>query len=190
MVENYGALYCSLHVRAGNFAAIHLYRDTLRFQSMGVEAKYYADGEDAYDMRRNLPRELVGLPPVARPVAAITAAAASEVASGTVSSSKQAGGSASSKAALQRRLREKAGTASTAAGGKAAPSAAAVATTSPAPTLGAASPEVADDAPVSTPVTAAGGAAAAVLDGDSAQFGDVNMNIDPGRKALKQAMES
>ena len=52
MVENFGATYCSLHVRAGNYAAFHLYRDTLAFEVHGTETKYYADGEDAYDMVR------------------------------------------------------------------------------------------------------------------------------------------
>ena len=31
MVEAFDAKYCSLHVRAGNRAALHLYRDTLGF---------------------------------------------------------------------------------------------------------------------------------------------------------------
>jgi peptide alpha-N-acetyltransferase len=47
----YDAEYCSLHVRVGNRAAIALYRDTLGFDVVKVEDKYYADGEDAYDMR-------------------------------------------------------------------------------------------------------------------------------------------
>ena len=50
MVEVFGANYCSLHVRAGNYAAFHLYRDTLAFNTHGTEPKYYADGEDAFDM--------------------------------------------------------------------------------------------------------------------------------------------
>ena len=40
-----------LHVRVSNEAAIHLYRDVLKYEEVGVEAKYYADGEDAYNMR-------------------------------------------------------------------------------------------------------------------------------------------
>jgi peptide alpha-N-acetyltransferase len=47
----YDAEYCSLHVRVGNRAAIALYKDTLGFEIIKVEDKYYADGEDAYDMR-------------------------------------------------------------------------------------------------------------------------------------------
>ena len=47
----YDAEYCSLHVRVGNRAALALYKDTLGFEVLKVEDKYYADGEDAYDMR-------------------------------------------------------------------------------------------------------------------------------------------
>ncbi|CAD5225919.1 unnamed protein product [Bursaphelenchus okinawaensis] len=54
MVEMYGARYVSLHVRVTNRAALHLYRDVLKFDVMDVEAKYYADGEDAYAMKRPL----------------------------------------------------------------------------------------------------------------------------------------
>lgn len=35
-----------------NQAAIHLYTDTLGYEQNDVESKYYADGEDAYDMRK------------------------------------------------------------------------------------------------------------------------------------------
>jgi hypothetical protein len=54
MVETYQAKYVSLHVRMSNTAALHLYRDTLKFDVDKVEAKYYADGEDAYSMRMSL----------------------------------------------------------------------------------------------------------------------------------------
>lgn len=54
MVENYDAKYCSLHVRKSNRAALHLYRDTLKFEVIDVETKYYQDGEDAYSMRKDL----------------------------------------------------------------------------------------------------------------------------------------
>lgn len=54
MVETFGAHYVSLHVRVSNQAAIHLYKDTLGFQTEKNEAKYYADGEDAYSMRLDL----------------------------------------------------------------------------------------------------------------------------------------
>ena len=50
----YGAAYVSLHVRKSNRAAFHLYSQTLAYEVHGVEAKYYADKEDAYDMRLTL----------------------------------------------------------------------------------------------------------------------------------------
>jgi N-alpha-acetyltransferase 10/11 len=54
MVESFGARYISLHVRVSNQAAIHLYRETLGFATEKTEAKYYADGEDAFCMRLDL----------------------------------------------------------------------------------------------------------------------------------------
>ena len=54
MYETYGAVYVSLHVRVSNIAALALYRDTLGFKVGGTEAKYYADGEDAFSMRMDL----------------------------------------------------------------------------------------------------------------------------------------
>jgi hypothetical protein len=54
MVETFGAQYVSLHVRVSNVAAIHLYRDTLSFKVEKIEAKYYADGEDAHAMKQDL----------------------------------------------------------------------------------------------------------------------------------------
>jgi hypothetical protein len=66
MVENYDAKYVILHVRKSNRAALSLYRDTLQFtyflptdmcngsRLSEVEKKYYADGEDAYSMKRDL----------------------------------------------------------------------------------------------------------------------------------------
>ena len=50
--EVYDAKDVSLHVRVSNAAAIHLYRDVLEYEQVGVEEKYYADGEDAYNMRK------------------------------------------------------------------------------------------------------------------------------------------
>ncbi|TMW67648.1 hypothetical protein Poli38472_011268 [Pythium oligandrum] len=52
MVENFNAEYVSLHVRESNTAALHLYRKTLEYQVYDIEKGYYADGEDAYDMRK------------------------------------------------------------------------------------------------------------------------------------------
>ncbi|WIA08032.1 hypothetical protein OEZ85_007502 [Tetradesmus obliquus] len=52
MEEVFGAEYVSLHVRVSNKGAIHLYTETLGYQIQDVEAKYYANGEDAYEMRK------------------------------------------------------------------------------------------------------------------------------------------
>ncbi|KAF8862431.1 acyl-CoA N-acyltransferase [Acephala macrosclerotiorum] len=54
MVETFSAQHVSLHVRVSNNAALRLYRDTLGFKNEKVEAKYYADGEDAYSMKLDL----------------------------------------------------------------------------------------------------------------------------------------
>ena len=54
MAETFNAHYVSLHVRVSNTAALHLYRETLGFKVDKVEAKYYADGEDAYSMKIEL----------------------------------------------------------------------------------------------------------------------------------------
>jgi len=54
MVETFNAQYVSLHVRVSNTAALRLYRDTLGFVNEKIEAKYYADGEDAYSMKLDL----------------------------------------------------------------------------------------------------------------------------------------
>lgn len=54
MAECWNADYVSLHVRVSNQAALHLYKDTLGFTVEKVEAKYYADGEDAYAMKMDL----------------------------------------------------------------------------------------------------------------------------------------
>eukprot|EP00762_Andalucia_godoyi_P005414 ANDGO_08444.mRNA.1 N-alpha-acetyltransferase daf-31 len=55
MVQVFGATYCSLHVRVSNQAALHLYRDTLAFRIKDTDKKYYADGEDAYLMVKDVP---------------------------------------------------------------------------------------------------------------------------------------
>jgi hypothetical protein len=54
MAETFNAQYVSLHVRMSNIAALNLYKETLGFSVDKVEAKYYADGEDAYSMRMDL----------------------------------------------------------------------------------------------------------------------------------------
>merc|ERR1712157_305023 len=45
------AKYVSLRVRKSNRAAFHLYTKTLSYGIHDIEKGYYADGEDAYDMR-------------------------------------------------------------------------------------------------------------------------------------------
>ncbi len=51
MEDVFSSEYVSLHVRKSNRAAFHLYSVTLKYQVNDVEKGYYADGEDAYDMR-------------------------------------------------------------------------------------------------------------------------------------------
>ena len=51
MADVFDAEYVSLHVRKSNRAAFHLYNVTLKYVINDVEKGYYADGEDAYDMR-------------------------------------------------------------------------------------------------------------------------------------------
>lgn len=53
MADSFKAKFVSLHVRRSNYGAYHLYTDTLGYKINGIEAKYYADGEDAYDMRKD-----------------------------------------------------------------------------------------------------------------------------------------
>jgi len=57
MNEVFKAEYCSLHVRKSNTAAFHLYTQTLGYETHDIERKYYADGEDAYDMRNYLRKD-------------------------------------------------------------------------------------------------------------------------------------
>ncbi|KAF4661309.1 N-alpha-acetyltransferase 10 [Perkinsus olseni] len=54
MHETFDAAYVSLHVRVSNTAALTLYRDTLGFKQHDIEKQYYADKEDAFDMRKYL----------------------------------------------------------------------------------------------------------------------------------------
>lgn len=51
MADVFDSNYVSLHVRKSNRAAFHLYSVTLAYEVNDVEKEYYADGEDAYDMR-------------------------------------------------------------------------------------------------------------------------------------------
>jgi len=52
MLQNFKAKYVSLHVRESNQGAFHLYKNTLKYATHDIEEGYYADGEDAYDMRK------------------------------------------------------------------------------------------------------------------------------------------
>merc|ERR1711972_1150044 len=52
MEETFDAEYVSLHVRYTNRAAFTLYSQTLGFEINDIEKGYYADKEDAYDMRK------------------------------------------------------------------------------------------------------------------------------------------
>merc|ERR1711920_421927 len=52
MEECFNAEYVSLHVRYTNRAAFALYSQTLGFEIHDIEKGYYADKEDAYDMRK------------------------------------------------------------------------------------------------------------------------------------------
>ncbi|KAJ2755168.1 N-terminal acetyltransferase A complex catalytic subunit ard1 [Coemansia aciculifera] len=54
MLESYNSACVSLHVRVSNQAAFSLYKNTLKFEVDHTEEKYYADGEDAYAMKKNL----------------------------------------------------------------------------------------------------------------------------------------
>lgn len=62
MVESFKAKYVSLHVRVSNRAALALYMQTLKFEKSEVEAKYYADGEDAFAMKKDLTAFMENLP--------------------------------------------------------------------------------------------------------------------------------
>ena len=44
--------FASLHVRVTNKAAIHVYTQILEYDIHDVEEKYYADSENAFDMRK------------------------------------------------------------------------------------------------------------------------------------------
>jgi len=52
MEETFGSEHVSLHVRVTNRAAFTLYSENLGFEINDIEHKYYADKEDAYDMRK------------------------------------------------------------------------------------------------------------------------------------------
>ncbi|XP_010795312.1 N-alpha-acetyltransferase 10 isoform X3 [Gymnodraco acuticeps] len=73
MIENFNAKYVSLHVRkSSNRAALHLYSNTLKFQISEIEPKYYADGEDAYAMKRDLAHMADEVPQLRKPGARVS----------------------------------------------------------------------------------------------------------------------
>ncbi|GIL79113.1 hypothetical protein Vretimale_16665 [Volvox reticuliferus] len=93
MEEVFGAKYVSLHVRETNKVAVHLYTQTLGYQIHDIEGKYYADGEDAYEMRKYF-----GAPPpaLAKKAAALTAAATGTGISAAAAAAAAAGANATS----------------------------------------------------------------------------------------------
>lgn len=54
MKKVFNVEFVSLHVRKSNIAAFQLYHDVLGYRIHQVESGYYADGEDAYEMRLDL----------------------------------------------------------------------------------------------------------------------------------------
>ncbi len=58
MEHVFKAHFVSLHVRKSNRAAFHLYNETLKYEINDIERGYYADGEDAYDMRCTFGKKL------------------------------------------------------------------------------------------------------------------------------------
>lgn len=59
----------SLHVRVSNRAALGLYKDKLKYRIADTEIGYYADGENAYKMKKDLVRR--GFPKKPPAVAAV-----------------------------------------------------------------------------------------------------------------------
>ena len=51
--KSLGATHCFLEVRVSNAVAISLY-EKYGYEKFGVRAKYYADGEDAFVMKKSL----------------------------------------------------------------------------------------------------------------------------------------
>lgn len=188
MVEVYDAAYCSLHVRCGNYAAFHLYKDTLKFNVEKVEAGYYADGEDAYEMRHPLTREAYGLAPKPTAAAAAAGAAAATTAAAPGTSAGVAGASAPAAGGAGKggggKQKRPAG-AGGAAGGEPASTPAVTAGAEDADGGGAAAAAAAGgSAAVPTGVGAAAGAAAAVIDDEAlaAELADVAIAAGGGGK--------
>jgi hypothetical protein len=104
MQQCFYAEYCSLHVRKSNTAAFHLYSQTLGYAIHEIEKKYYADGEDAYDMRNTF-KDNPKQPKVEKPVFVekqkkiSSDAAKSDAASSSAAASASAASSANAAAA-------------------------------------------------------------------------------------------
>ncbi|EGD75994.1 N-acetyltransferase [Salpingoeca rosetta] len=90
MVDNYSAKFCSLHVRRSNRAALNLYNKTLGFEIYDTEHRYYADGEDAFAMRRDLSEGVI------RPPRSATKKSSSETQDGDKATPAAAGGDGAS----------------------------------------------------------------------------------------------
>lgn len=54
MKKTQNCKFVSLHVRVSNRAALGLYKDKLKYKVHDKSLEYYADGEDAYEMRKDL----------------------------------------------------------------------------------------------------------------------------------------
>ena len=54
----YDAKYSSLHVRVSNRAALTLYKDVLGYEIDTIAHQYYADKENAYDMKLFFDRDV------------------------------------------------------------------------------------------------------------------------------------
>jgi len=63
MDEVFQSPFVSLHVRVTNKPAIHLYEQLLGYYVHDVEEKYYADGENAFDMRKYFKPDAKGKQP-------------------------------------------------------------------------------------------------------------------------------
>ena len=52
MEDVFCADFVSLHVRVTNRVAYHMYTESLKYEIHDTDLKYYANGEDAYEMRK------------------------------------------------------------------------------------------------------------------------------------------
>lgn len=54
LIENFTAKRLTLHVRHSNLPALALYQDQMGFEVVNTMRRYYLDGENAYEMRKDL----------------------------------------------------------------------------------------------------------------------------------------